>query len=119
MSHIFVYGTLKKGFSNHGFLAGQKFLGPARTLPGFVLYALDGYPGMVARPESPSSVTGEVWSVDDGCLEQLDGLEGTAQGLYRREPVPLVGLFAGQRIEGYVYLQPVDSRTFFSATRLY
>ena len=31
MTTLFVYGTLKRGGSNHAHLAGQKFLGPART----------------------------------------------------------------------------------------
>jgi gamma-glutamylaminecyclotransferase len=115
-SLIFVYGTLKQGGSNHGFLAGQNRVGAARTAPGFVLYELDGYPGMVARVGSPSSVTGEVWSVDAECLDRLDELEGTDQGLYRREPIPLVGPFAGQSVEGYVYLQPVDGRRLIGDT---
>jgi gamma-glutamylaminecyclotransferase len=116
MSLIFVYGTLKQGCSNHGFLAGQKLVGTARTVPGFVLYELDGYPGMVLRIESPASVTGEVWSVVAECLERLDELEGTAQGLYRRVPVPLVGPFIDQRVEGYLYLQPVDGRRLIGET---
>jgi gamma-glutamylaminecyclotransferase len=116
MSLIFVYGTLKKGCSNHWFLAGQKLVGAARTARGFMLYELDGYPGMVAHAGGTASVTGEVWSVDTECLERLDELEGTAQGLYRREAVPLLAPFADQRVEGYIYLQPVEGRRLIGDT---
>jgi gamma-glutamylcyclotransferase (GGCT)/AIG2-like uncharacterized protein YtfP len=107
---IFVYGTLKRGCSNHGFLAGQAFVGDARTAPGYTLYELAGYPGMVAGDALSAGVTGEVWSVDDDCLERLDGLEGTAEGLYRRGEVPLLGPFANRQVEAYLYLQAVDGR---------
>ena len=44
MTRVFVYGTLKRGGSNHSFLAGQRYLGPARTPPGFTLHSLGDYP---------------------------------------------------------------------------
>jgi gamma-glutamylaminecyclotransferase len=110
MTLVFVYGTLKRGFSNHAFLAGQSFAGEAETAPGFELYALGGYPGMVADPGGAGVVTGEVWSVDDACLAQLDDLEGTAEGLYAREAVPLGPPFAGTQVEAYLYLKGVEGR---------
>jgi gamma-glutamylaminecyclotransferase len=110
MTLVFVYGTLKRGFSNHAFLAGQSFAGEAETAPGFELYALGGYPGMVAAPGAKGVVTGEVWSVDDACLAQLDDLEGTAEGLYARGAVPLGPPFAGARVEAYLYLKGVEGR---------
>ena len=76
MTRVFVYGTLKRGGSNHHCLAGQQFLGAGRTPPGFTLYALADYPGMVREPKDDAGVTGEVWAVDPACLETLDRLEG-------------------------------------------
>ena len=110
MSLIFVYGTLKRGYRNHRLLAGQAFLGEARTAPGFALFDLGEHPGMVARPGEPGSVGGEVWAVDAACLESLDLLEGTAEGIYRREAVPLMEPFAGRGIEAYLYLESVLGR---------
>jgi gamma-glutamylcyclotransferase (GGCT)/AIG2-like uncharacterized protein YtfP len=107
---IFVYGTLKRGCSNHWFLAGQAFVGEARTAAGYTLFELAGYPGMVAREGHATSVTGEVWSVDDECLAHLDELEGTSEGLYRREAVPLLAPFADLAAEAYLYLQSLDGR---------
>ena len=59
MSLIFVYGTLKKGGSNHHLMAGQKFLGAARTIPGFRLYDLGGHPGMIPLPGDQAGVIGD------------------------------------------------------------
>jgi gamma-glutamylaminecyclotransferase len=116
MSLIFVYGTLKRGCSNHHYLAGQTLLGEARTAPGFALFDLGGYPGMVALPGESGSVSGEVWEVDTDCLERLDALEGTAEGLYRREAAALLEPFAGRGVEAYFFLQSVEGRGRLGAT---
>jgi gamma-glutamylaminecyclotransferase len=114
---VFVYGTLKRGGSNHAFLGGQTFLGEARTVPGFQLYELNGYPGMVAEnAPRAEGVTGEVWSVDAGTLKQLDLLEGIAEGLYRREPLPLLPPFNDRVIESYLYSRSVAGRRELGST---
>jgi gamma-glutamylaminecyclotransferase len=105
---IFVYGTLKRGGSNHRFLAKQTFVGEATTIPGFTLFELAGYPGLVAKPDARGGVVGEVWSVDRAALARLDALEGLAEGLYRREPIPLIAPFADRVVEGYVYARDVE-----------
>jgi protein phosphatase len=110
MHEVFVYGTLKRGGSNHAHLEGQSFLGPARTEAGWVLYGLDGYPGMVREEGAPESVEGELWSVDDDCLERLDALEGTAEGLYRREPIGLQAPWEARRPQAYLYLRSLEGR---------
>ena len=104
---IFVYGTLKRGCANHRYLAGQKFIGDARTAPGFRLYELGSYPGMIAQPDDHDGVTGEVWSVDAAALVRLDTLEGLAEGLYRREAIPLLPPFADRVIESYLYARSI------------
>lgn len=110
MSLIFVYGTLKRGYSNHHCMAGQEYLGAALTAPGYVLFDLGGYPGMVADPGAAVGVSGEVWNVDDECLAGLDRLEGTAEGLYHREAVPLLAPFDDKSAEAYVYRKSVEGR---------
>jgi gamma-glutamylaminecyclotransferase len=108
---VFVYGTLKRGLSNHAYLAGQAFVGEASTAGGYALFDAGGYPGMVAAPGgNPGGITGEVWSVDPGCLEQLDLLEGTAEGLYRRQAVPLAPPFADKAVEAYIFLGDILGR---------
>lgn len=110
MKLLFVYGTLKRGASNHQWLAGQTFIGEARTQPGYRLYDVGGYPAMVLQPGGSEGVWGEVWSVAAGALQQLDEFEGIAEGLYRREPVPLLPPFAEQTIEAYVYPHSIVGR---------
>lgn len=107
---VFVYGTLKRGGNNHGFLADQQFLGEALTPPGFRLIDLGEYPGMVRSSADQSGVTGEVWSVTPIALAQLDALEGTAEGLYRRELIALLPPFDGQPVEAYLYNRDVTGR---------
>ena len=110
MSLIFVYGTLKRNGCNHHHLAGQKFLGEARTIAGFRLYEVGGFPGMISLPSDRDGVTGEVWSVDAASLAHLDDFEGVAEGLYRRARIPLLPPFAMQNVDAYFYLHNVTGR---------
>lgn len=111
MTLIFVYGTLKRGDKNHHYLAGQTFVGPAWTVPGFRLYDLGDYPGMVESEGDQHGVAGEVWSVDPECLARLDLLEGVSVGLYRRGPVRLREPFADRSVDAYYFLHPTAGCT--------
>lgn len=106
MTTLFVYGTLKRGGSNHAFLAGQKFLGEARTQAGFTLYSVGDYPGMVRAPGDTAGVTGELWVVDDACLAELDRLEGLDEGLYERADILLQPNPIAAAAQAYLYLRP-------------
>lgn len=105
---VFVYGTLKRGLSNHGWMRGQTFLGEARTVPRYRMFDLGGYPGMVLADEGEGgAIEGEVWAVDEEGLRGLDRLEGVAEGEYAFEPVQLDGAWEGKAVKGYLYLRPV------------
>lgn len=108
---LFVYGTLKRGGSNHAQLAGQRRLGPARTGPGYTLYHLDGYPGMVRAADDHDGVTGELWEVTPAALARLDVFEGMPERLYERVALPVV--FSGRTVtaETYLYLRGLEGRT--------
>lgn len=108
-TQIFVYGTLKRGKENHGWMAGQTFVGTARTQPCYRLYDLGGYPGMVAD-ENGVSIEGEIWEVDEAGLTRLDILEDVAGGEYVRERIPLLPPLENAAVEGYRYLLPVAGR---------
>lgn len=110
MTRVFVYGTLKRGGDNHAHLAYQQFLGEARTPPGYTLYSLGDYPGMVRAADDTAGVTGELWVVDDSCLQQLDLLEGVAEGLYERVSIKLATPADAQPVETYLYLGNVTGR---------
>lgn len=115
---VFVYGTLKRGGSNHAHLAGQLFLGEARTVAGFTLYSLGEYPGLVADEADKTGVTGELWAVDAACLERLDILEGVSEGLYSRDPARLAppheNLAPAAQL--YRYLGATGGRTHLGST---
>jgi gamma-glutamylaminecyclotransferase len=108
---VFVYGTLKRGGSNHAYMAGQMFCGEARTAAGFCLIHLGNYPGLIASPEDREGVMGEVWLVDGDCLTRLDELEGVNEGLYRREHVPLQAPFESVEVDTYIYAGSSLGRT--------
>ncbi|MBW7894517.1 MAG: gamma-glutamylcyclotransferase [Opitutaceae bacterium] len=107
MPLVFVYGTLKRGGSNHAHLLGQHFLGPARTQPGYTLYQPADYPGMVPETADRNGVTGELWQVDDQCLRALDRLEGLAEALYARVSVRLAAPHDQLTVDSYLYLRPL------------
>ena len=83
---VFVYGSLKRGFSNHGQLAGARFLGAARTGSGYVLYQIGRYPALVRA--RAGVVSGELFEVNADLLRRLDVFENCPE-LYRRELVEL------------------------------
>ncbi|SFR55976.1 Uncharacterized conserved protein YtfP, gamma-glutamylcyclotransferase (GGCT)/AIG2-like family [Marinobacter daqiaonensis] len=69
---VAVYGTLKRGQTNHALLADSRYLGRDR-LEGVALYHLGGYPGAVE--EHSGSVAVEVYEVSARTLRSLDRLE--------------------------------------------
>jgi gamma-glutamylaminecyclotransferase len=99
---LFVYGTLKRGYCNHQHLAGQTFVGLARTQPGYRLVDMGGYPGITPLVTDVEGVTGEIWSVAPDALERLDRFEGVHEGLYRREAIPLKGAFENETVFAYI-----------------
>jgi gamma-glutamylaminecyclotransferase len=110
MTLLFVYGTLKRGCKNHRHLADQTFVGEARTAPGYRLYDLGDYPGMIADPTDTQGVTGEVWSVDAAALARLDDFEGVGEALYRRERIRLLPPFDQAAVHTYLYNRDPGTR---------
>lgn len=108
MPLLFVYGTLKRGCKNHSQLADQRWVGSAQTQPGFRLYDLGDYPGLVTNPQGQSGILGELWEVDDKALRALDVFEGTAEGYYQRTPIPMQPPYDKMKVYGYLYLKSVQ-----------
>lgn len=109
-SLLFVYGTLKRGGANHEHIADQTFVATAETLPGYVLYELDGYPGMIRDHGTAERVAGELWEVDEHALARLDAFEGVPDGLYRRERIQLAPPHQAAAAETYLYAQSTVHR---------
>lgn len=69
---VFVYGTLRRGASDHWRMDGAEFLG--ETSVAGTLVKIDWYPGLILGGET--QVRGEVYTVDEKLLAKLDEFEG-------------------------------------------
>ncbi len=70
---VFVYGTLRRGFSNHGLLATSKFIGEAATLRPYWMITTGPFPVLLDHvPDDfgvPAlAVVGEIYHVDDATV---------------------------------------------------
>jgi gamma-glutamylcyclotransferase (GGCT)/AIG2-like uncharacterized protein YtfP len=100
MIHVFVYGSLKRGFRNHHLLETSRFIGPGTTRRDFDLLDLGYFPAAI-RPGT-FAIQGELFAVDRCTLNTLDLLESNGT-FYRREQhlviVPETGL-----VSAWIYL---------------
>ncbi|XP_044949951.1 putative gamma-glutamylcyclotransferase At3g02910 [Hordeum vulgare subsp. vulgare] len=103
---VFTYGTLKRGFSNHGLLQDLTRAGDA----AFVAAAATAEPlPLVCGPyrvpfllnlpgeHGCQRVKGELYSVTARGLARLDELEGVSRAHYERLPVSVVVVVDGER----------------------
>lgn len=84
--HVFVYGSLKRGFHNSHLLAAAELLGAAETAqPEFRMGDVDAYPE-ITRTDSDAAgyILGEVYACDPKTMTRLDQLEGNGSS-YQRE----------------------------------
>ena len=120
-----VYGTLKKGYSNNGFLRNATFV-QGGVVRGFKLYYA-GFP--VAAPSEGDCIKVEVWDIGNPendktateTLQRLDWLEGYREdapdgSMYLRKPVT-VFTDDGGRVEGQMYVGNSRSWRDFKAMR--
>ncbi|MEP1213454.1 MAG: gamma-glutamylcyclotransferase family protein [Marinobacter sp.] len=73
LNRVGVYGTLKKGHSNHHFMATARFVGRCR-LKQITLYDIGPFPGAKLRPSQGIDV--EIYDVTNELFARLDQLEG-------------------------------------------
>ena len=74
---VFVYGTLRRGGSNHFRMDGAEFITAGRI--SGKMYKIDWYPGLVLD-EAGDDIVGEVYSVDPELLGNLDSFENVSAG---------------------------------------
>ncbi len=101
---VFVYGTLRRGGSDHFRMAAATFVSEA-TVSGR-LYRVHWYPGLVLD-EAGDEIHGDVYQVDQSTLAILDVFEGLSAGSgegteYRRLKVEVV-LQDSQVVEAWVW----------------
>ncbi|MFZ5896645.1 MAG: gamma-glutamylcyclotransferase family protein [Myxococcota bacterium] len=71
---LFVYGSLKRGCSNHWALENAEFVRECRTAPHYRLWDLGSYPGLTSGGEF--AVLGELYLVSGALILRLDAFEG-------------------------------------------
>tara|TARA_B100000683_G_scaffold276740_2_gene331867 strand:+ start:769 stop:1170 length:402 start_codon:yes stop_codon:yes gene_type:complete len=115
ITRLFVYGTLKSDQSNHYRLTGQRYIGIAHTTTDYRLFEIEGrfetlgtYPGLVKLPypnvtDKGISIQGELWDVDDECLDKLNAYEDLDSGEYVIEEVSLIDKPDDIPVMSYLY----------------
>jgi gamma-glutamylcyclotransferase (GGCT)/AIG2-like uncharacterized protein YtfP len=104
MHLLFVYGSLKFGLSNHGRLGGGPCIDRDARSDGYRLVA--GYPALVESPGS--TARGEVYSVSDPTLRELDEFEECPLVYVRRKISVVLG--SGVECEVFTYLASDESQ---------
>ncbi|XP_042476746.1 putative gamma-glutamylcyclotransferase At3g02910 [Macadamia integrifolia] len=93
---IFTYGTLKRGFPNHGLIedliptGDAIFLGVYRTVERYPLVCGPfRVPFLINLSGHGDRVRGELYAVTAKGLERMDELEGISRGHYERLPIEI------------------------------
>jgi gamma-glutamylcyclotransferase (GGCT)/AIG2-like uncharacterized protein YtfP len=106
---LFVYGTLRRGFSLHGLLKrpGVRFEGKGRIRAR--LFDLGEYPGAVPSQRPADTVTGEIYRLSSPARQfvELDAIEEydprrPAKSLFRRRLVE-VDAENGTKLKAWAY----------------
>lgn len=101
MPRVFVYGSLKRGRSNHRLLETSLFVSERSTKDKFTLLNLGAFPAVTEKPTC--NIEGELYDVDNNTFERLDRLEGYPDFYDRKE----VELDSGDKAWMY-YVQPEE-----------
>jgi gamma-glutamylcyclotransferase (GGCT)/AIG2-like uncharacterized protein YtfP len=105
---VFVYGTLKNGFSNYYLLKGSEFFGDAVTVPTYKMIE-NGFPVVMPDPAG-KPLAGEIYAVDDGTLARLDQLEREGSSYDRKLIDVTLSLASGEQLptNAFIYVGRED-----------
>jgi len=79
---VFVYGSLKKGYSNHEVLDDSTFIGDHVTDEKYTMLSMGAFP--CVDDGGVAAIHGEVYAVTDEILKNLDILEGVPRFFKRK-----------------------------------
>lgn len=113
MTKVFVYGTLRKGEDNAGYLTDAIEVSLSAVTGGRLVDTGFGYPALVREDEADTQVRGELYEVEDGTLRELDRLEdyygpGDRRNEYERVRVQVETEWGSFDAWAYVYAKPGD-----------
>ena len=83
-TNVFVYGSLLEGLGNHPLLEDSPCIARVSLQPIYTMYSLGGFPGVCMGGES--RIVGELYTVSDVILSNLDCLEGHPN-FYKRQKI--------------------------------
>ncbi len=99
---LFVYGTLKKGFHNHPYLANSKFISTAKTAKKYPMIQTNpAFPYLIYQSGKGHQIHGEVYTIDYKTLLEIDALEGCPTH-YKRDVIEVI-LENKQKIKSWCY----------------
>ncbi len=108
MNLVFIYGTLKHGFTNYDDgLLGDRCIGVVRSIVPYPLVVTGRWFSPVVLPERGQGlrIRGELYRVDDSILEKLDTFEGVGQKTgYARYEIE-VETDSGERLTAWCYMK--------------
>ena len=109
MYPVFVFGTLKQGFPNSNTNRGARVAGDFFTKNRYPLYLVGERhsPWLVLSEGEGFQVRGQVFTVDEATLGDMDRLERTHEvDGYRRVQVPVFSESTYEEIQVFVYVKP-------------
>ena len=111
MHSVFVFGTLKEGFPNAGTNKGSRVAGEFFTINRYPLYLVgERYsPWLVLSEGEGFQVRGQVFTVDEATLDDMDRLERIheADG-YHRVQVQVFSESSNEEMQVFVYVKPAQ-----------
>ena len=102
--NIFVYGTLKKGFSNHFYLENSRYLGIGKTIPKYQMYPSKNYLfPFLLKSEPNNNIVGEIYEINEKTLIELNALEDFPN-MYLKELIE-IELENKEIIKAFIYIK--------------
>lgn len=111
--YLFIYGSLKRGFSLSFLLKGAKFISEGHIRGPYKLYFHEGgYPCLISGSFQKSKISGEIFLITcKNMLQEIDRVEGHPFE-YKRDKVALYSSHLGENTaligETYIYQSHED-----------
>ena len=99
---IFVYGSLRKGMTQHALLGGAQFLGSAMTKSEFTLFDAGLWPAAVQNGNT--AIFGELYEVKPKKVSEIDSYERHPE-FFRRHKIMLADEINAWM---WIYISDVD-----------